>query len=156
MNDVTDPVSGEEKVRFSSGGSECAAWHWPGSDGSCVITASGFAVTKEPGTDPFARRFHDAGFGVLAFDCRGFGESGGRPRQVASVVVVCEQDQSASPTAAVRATRRAPRAELVWLPGGHCAPFLDAHERAVDAELSFLRRHVLDSPVASVASVERG
>lgn len=85
MNDVTDPVSGErEKVRFSSGGSECAAWHYPGSDGSCVIMAGGFAVTKEPGTDLFARRFHDAGFGVLAFDYRGFGESGGRPRQVAS------------------------------------------------------------------------
>lgn len=79
MNDVTDPVSGErEKVRFSSGGSECAAWHYPGSDGACVIMAGGFAVTKEPGTDLFARRFHDAGFGVLAFDYRGFGESGGR------------------------------------------------------------------------------
>ncbi|XDO64370.1 alpha/beta hydrolase [Streptomyces sp. RLB1-33] len=316
MKDVTDPVSGErEKVRFSSGGSECAAWHYPGTGGSCVIMAGGFAVTKEPGTDLFARRFHDAGFGVLAFDYRGFGESGGLPRQVASVsgqvtdwraaiafaatlpgvdrsrlalwgfsasaghllrvaartphlaaviaqtpnvggpaaarlaarhqkplallrlfgrgvldaaggllgrppllvplggepgtvavlttpdtadvpralnpgnrypdwrqevaarsalglgfyrpgrdaprvrcpllVVVCEQDQSASPTAAVHATRRAPRAELVRLPGGHYAPFLDAHERAVDVELSFLRRHVLDSPVASVASAER-
>ena len=45
--------------------------------------AGGFAVTKEPGTDPFASRFNQAGFGVLAFDYRCFGESGGRPRQVA-------------------------------------------------------------------------
>ena len=35
------------------------------------------------------------------------------------------------------------RAELVRLPGGHYAPFLDAHEQAVAAELSFLNRHVL-------------
>ena len=44
--------------------------------------AAGFAVTKEPATDLFARRFHDAGFSVLAFDYRGIGESGGQPRQV--------------------------------------------------------------------------
>lgn len=316
MNDVTDPVSGErEKVRFGSGGSECAAWHYPGSNGSCVIMAGGFAVPKEPGTDLFARRFHDAGFGVLAFDYRGFGESGGRPRQVVRIggqladwraaiafaatlpgvdrrrlalwgfsasaghllrvaagtphiaaviaqtpnvggpaaashavrhqkplallrllgrgvldavggllgrppllvplggepgtvavlttpdtadapralnpgnrypdwrqevaarsalgigfyrpgrdaprvrcpllVLVCDQDQSASPAAAVHAARRAPLAELVRLPGGHYAPFLDAHERAVEAELSFLRRRVLDSSVASAAAAER-
>src|SRR5690349_23795511 len=42
----------------------------------------GLAVTKEPGTDRFARRFHQAGFSVLAFDYRHLGESGGQPRQV--------------------------------------------------------------------------
>jgi len=30
------------------------------------------------------------------------------------------------------------------MPGGHYAPFLDGHEPAVDAELSFLHRHLLD------------
>jgi uncharacterized protein len=39
----------------------------------------GFAVTKEPGTDLFARRFHQAGFAVLAFDYRHLDESGGQP-----------------------------------------------------------------------------
>jgi len=34
--------------------------------------------------------------------------------------------------------------ELVRMPGGHYAPFLDGHEPAVDAELSFLHRHLLD------------
>ena len=58
-------------------------------------------------------------------------------------VVVCDQDQSALAGPAVRAARRAARAELVRLPGGHYAPFLDAHEQAVEAELSFLRRHLL-------------
>jgi fermentation-respiration switch protein FrsA (DUF1100 family) len=299
-----------EKVRFNSGGTECVAWHYPGSNGACVIMAGGFAVTKEPGTDLFAARFWDCGFSVLAFDYRHLGESGGQPRQVARVreqledwsaaiefaaglpgvdparlaiwafsasgghvfslaardrrlaaaiaqtpnadnlaaarnaaryqkpgamlrftgrglldaagslagrpprlvplggppgtvavlttpdvadsaaalnpggrypdwqqavaarsalrlalwrpgrsasrvrcpllVLVCDQDRSALAEPAVRAARRAPGAELVRLPGGHYAPFLDAHEQAVAAQLSFLRRHVLAAdPVRS-------
>jgi fermentation-respiration switch protein FrsA (DUF1100 family) len=70
------------RVDFPSGGSVCAAWHYPGSNHGCVIMAGGFAITKEPGTDRFARRFNDAGFAVLAFDYRRTGESGGQPRQV--------------------------------------------------------------------------
>ena len=292
-----------EKVRFAVGGTECAAWHYPGTNGACIIMAGGFAVTKEPGTDQFAARFHEAGYSVLAFDYRHLGESGGQPRQVVRVreqtedwsaaigfaaglpgvdparlaiwafsasggcvfglaardprlaaaiaqtpnadnlaasrnaaryqkplamlrftgrgvldaagglagrpprmvplggapgtvallttpdsrdsgaalnpggrypdwqqavaarsalrlafwrpgrlaarvrcpllVVVCDQDRSALAEPAVRAARRAPGAELVRLPGGHYAPFLDAHKQAVAAELSFLRRHLL-------------
>jgi hypothetical protein len=44
----------------------------------------------------------------------------------------------------VRAASRAPRGELVRLPGGHYEPFLGGHEQAAEAELSFLRRHLLD------------
>ena len=79
-------MSGDrEKVRFGSGDAECAAWHYPGTNGACVVMAGGFAVTKEPGTDLFARRFCDAGFAVLAFDYRRLGESGGsRARSCAS------------------------------------------------------------------------
>jgi len=33
-----------EKVRFASGGTECAAWHYPGTSGACVIMAGGGAV----------------------------------------------------------------------------------------------------------------
>jgi uncharacterized protein len=299
-----------EKVRFVSGGTggadrdECAAWHYPGSNGACVVMAGGFAVTKEPGTDRFARRFNDAGFSVLAFDYRRLGESGGQPRLVLPVrdqiadwnaavayaaslpgvdparlaiwgfslsgghvfrvaadnpklvaaiaqtpnadgpaaarnavryqkplallrftgrgildalgglagrpprlvplmgepgevvlvttpdgreggrvlspdnkypewqqavaarstlaagfyspgryaskvrcpllVLVCDEDRTALAEPAVRAARQAPRAEVVRLPGGHYEPFLDGHEQAVEAELSFLRRHLLD------------
>jgi uncharacterized protein len=61
------------------------------------------------------------------------------------LVVVCDDDQSALARPAVRAANRAPLGELVELPGGHYAPFLDAHEAAVEAELSFLRRHLLGS-----------
>ncbi|MEU5056066.1 alpha/beta hydrolase [Streptomyces sp. NPDC001939] len=304
-----------EKVRFPSGGTECAAWHYPGTNGACVIMAPGGGVTKEPGTDPFAARFHGAGFSVLAFDYRRFGESGGAPRQILDVkeqladwraaiacaaalpevdparvaawgfsasgghifqiaarapqlaaaiaqtpladgpvasrramayqtpwgmlrltvrglldaagglvgreprlmplagppgtvamlttpdgnegdralnpgnrypdwqqevaarsalgisfyrpgrrasqarcpllVVVCDQDRSALPGPAVDAARRAPQAEVVHLPGGHYAPFMEAHEPAVEAELAFLQRHLLGEtpPVGHGAAV---
>lgn len=290
-------------VRFVSGSDECAAWHYPGTNGACVIMAGGFAVTKEPATDKFARRFSDAGYTVLAFDYRRLGESGGLPRLVQPVgdmladwdaaisfartlpgvrpdriaiwgfsatgghifriaarhpelaaaiaqtpnadglaasrnaaryqkplamlrftgigildavgvlvrrparlvplsgepgslallttpdaldsdlafprdrypdwqrevaarsalrlgfyqpgrsaarvrcplqVVVCDADQCALAAPAERAARRAEGAELVRLPGNHYAPFLGQHEQAVEAELSFLSRHLLE------------
>jgi pimeloyl-ACP methyl ester carboxylesterase len=293
-----------EKVSFTSAGIECAAWHYPGSNGGCVIMAGGFGVTKEPGTDRFAERFAAAGFDVLAFDYRNLGESGGEPRQVARIpdqlddwraaiafaatlpgvervaiwsfslsggyilqlaaehpgvtaaiaqsanvdgpaatrnasryqtplaavrligrsildtlgglvgrppklvalagppgtvallntpdaqftnealdpdnrysdwlqaiaarsvipatlyrpakyaaqvrcpllFVVCDDDQSALAAPTLAAAAKAPTAEVVRLPGGHYAPFLDAHETAVEAELTFLNHHVRTHP----------
>jgi len=61
------------------------------------------------------------------------------------LVVVCDQDRSALAEPAAHAARRAPRGELARLPGGHYAPFLGAHERAVQAELSFLRQNLLEA-----------
>src|SRR3954454_10073841 len=78
----TAPVMAREKVQFPSGDTTCAAWHYPGTTGACVVMAGGGAVTKEPGTDRFAKVFHEAGFTVLAFDYRRLGESGGHPRQI--------------------------------------------------------------------------
>jgi pimeloyl-ACP methyl ester carboxylesterase len=78
-----------------------------------------------------------------------------RPGRVASqiqcplLVVVADQDQTALAEPAVRAARRAPRSELVRLPGGHYAPFLDEYERAVEAEVAFLRAHLLDHAEAT-------
>ena len=76
---------GREKVHFVSGDTECAGWHYPGTNGACVIMAGGFAVTMEPGTDLFAKRFNAAGFTVLAFDYRHLGDSGGQPRQIVGI-----------------------------------------------------------------------
>lgn len=67
------------------------------------------------------------------------------------LVLVCDDDLSALAAPAVAAAERAPRAELVQLPGGHYAPFLDAHEPAVEAELDFLRRHLLPAGRTSTA-----
>jgi uncharacterized protein len=301
----TSPMSGErEKVHFESGDTVCAAWHYRGTNGGCVVMAGGFGVTMGPGTDRFAHRFNAAGFAVLAFDYRHLGDSGGLPRQIAPVreqvadwqaairfastlpgvdptrvaiwgfsvsgghvlqvaarsptvaaaiaqtpnadgpaavrnarrhqsplaslrftgravldvlgglagrlprlvplagepgtvallttpdavdggavldpdgtyadwqqeiaarsalrvcfyrpgryaarvhcpllVLVCDHDQSALAEPAVGAAERAPHGELVRMPGGHYEPFLGGHEQAVRAELSFLRRHLLE------------
>lgn len=75
-------VTQREGITFRSGTDDCAAWHYQGSNGACVVMAGGAGVTKEPATDRFAARFHAAGYSVLAFDYRHFGQSGGTPRQV--------------------------------------------------------------------------
>lgn len=300
---AADALAARREVRFRVAGTEIAAWHYPGADGSCVVMAGGFAVPKEPATDRFAARFYAAGHGVLAFDYRRLGASGGAPRQVVRVseqladwqgaieyaarlpgvdaarigvwgfsatgghilrvaarnprlaaaiaqtpnagglaanrtvmryqkpavalrviargvsdaagglffarrpllvplggrpgepavlttpdvadaeaalgtegrdddwprqvaarsvlrlaayrpgrvarrircpllVLVCEDDESAYPPAAIAAARRAQKGELVRLPGGHYAPFLAAHEEAVAVQLAFLERHL--------------
>ena len=60
------------------------------------------------------------------------------------LVLACDDDGVAPPGPAVRAAQRAPRGELVRLPGGHYKPFMDGHDQAVEVQLSFLRRHLLD------------
>lgn len=110
-----------EKLWFDSHGVRCAAWHYTGTNGACVVMAGGGGVPKEPGTDRFAERFHAAGFSVLAFDYRRLGESEGEPRHVIRV-----PDQLADWEAAI-ATARAlndvdPDRVAVWgfsLSGGH-------------------------------------
>lgn len=60
------------------------------------------------------------------------------------LVLACDQDRSALAGPAVRAARRAPRGELVRLPGGHYERFMGGFERAVEAQLSFLHRRLVD------------
>lgn len=45
-----------------------------------IVMAHGFAALKEMGLVPYAERFVEAGFAVLAFDHRNFGASDGTPR----------------------------------------------------------------------------
>ncbi len=59
------------------------------------------------------------------------------------LVVVCDDDRSVLAAPALAAARRVPVAEVVQVPGGHYAPFLDQHERVVEAELDFLRRRLI-------------
>jgi alpha-beta hydrolase superfamily lysophospholipase len=110
-----------EKVHFASGDTTCAAWHYAGTNGGCVIMAAGLAVTKEPGTDRFARRFHEAGFSVLAFDYRHLGDSGGQPRQIVRI-----GEQQADLQAAIDFARTLPGVDAsklaIWgfsASGGH-------------------------------------
>jgi fermentation-respiration switch protein FrsA (DUF1100 family) len=113
-----------QKVHFVSDDANCAAWHYPGTNGACVIMAGGLAVTKEPGTDPFAKRFNGAGFTVLAFDYRRLGESGGWPRQIVRI-----GEQHADWQAAIAFARTLPEVDptrlAIWgfsSSGGHIFP----------------------------------
>lgn len=63
------------------------------------------------------------------------------------LVVVCDQDQSALPGPAIAAAVRAPRGELIRFPGGHYQPFLDGHDRAAEAQISFLQKHLVPEAV---------
>ena len=117
-------VVNRQEVRFPSGDTTCAAWHYVGTTGACVVMAGGGAVTKEPGTDRFAKRFHEAGFTVLAFDYRRLGESGGHPRQIVRM-----GEQHADWNAAIDLARTLPDVDptrvAIWgfsLSGGHIFP----------------------------------
>jgi alpha-beta hydrolase superfamily lysophospholipase len=46
--------------------------------------AHGFATERTFGLQPFVERFIGAGWAVLTFDYRGFGESEGEPRLLVS------------------------------------------------------------------------
>src|SRR6266702_8572593 len=74
-------------VMFKSGESFAAAWLFlpkaaaPGARVPAVAMAHGLGAVKEMYLEPFARRFAEAGVAALVFDYRGFGASGGEPRQ---------------------------------------------------------------------------
>jgi fermentation-respiration switch protein FrsA (DUF1100 family) len=77
-----------ERLSFHSGGERCAALLFrPPGGGSppCIVLGHGFGAVKEGRPDSYADRFAAAGYAALAFDYRGFGESGGEPRQLVSV-----------------------------------------------------------------------
>lgn len=97
-----------EDLTFDSAGVPLAAWLYrPAEAGDdavpCVVMAHGFSATRRDGLEPYAERFADAGLGVLLFDYRGFGDSGGEPRQVIEI-----RGQQDDYRAAVRAAARVP------------------------------------------------
>ncbi|GAB3925473.1 alpha/beta hydrolase [Microlunatus endophyticus] len=110
-----------QRVRFAGGSDTVVGWHYPGTNGACVVMAPGGGATKEPGTDRFAARFHAAGYSVLAFDFRHLGESGGTPRQVIRI-----REQVADLEAAIQHAASLPEVDSAriacWgfsLAGGH-------------------------------------
>ncbi len=97
-----------EDLTFESAGVTLAAWLYHPSEleaGSapCIVMAHGFSATRRDGLEPYAQRFAAAGFGVLLFDYRGFGDSGGEPRQVIDI-----RGQQDDYRAAIRAAARIP------------------------------------------------
>jgi len=75
-------------VTFYSQGTRCAAWlYQPEAEQPlpCVIMAHGFGGTRVMRLDAYAQRFAEAGFAVLVFDYRHFGDSEGEPRQLLDI-----------------------------------------------------------------------
>lgn len=118
-----------ETVTFASGGDPIDAWHFPGAGSALassvgrpvVVMAHGLGGTKDSGLAEFAVPLAEAGCDVLAFDYRGFGSSGGTPRQTVSM-----QRQLDDYRAAMTAARLLPGVDparlVLWgvsLAGGH-------------------------------------
>lgn len=75
---------------FDSGGTRCAARvHRPGTARRTpvVVMAHGFGSVRALRLYAYAERFAAAGYAVVVFDYRGFGESEGRPRQVLDIAM---------------------------------------------------------------------
>ncbi|WP_435747185.1 alpha/beta hydrolase [Nocardioides sp. SYSU DS0663] len=121
--------AGRDDVRMPSGDAELHAWHFPAATDALasaagrpvVVMAHGLAGTKDSGLEPFARGLAEAGLDVLAFDYRGFGTSGGSPRQTVSMAGQLE-DYRAAMAAAARLPGVDPDRLVLWgvsLAGGH-------------------------------------
>ena len=76
-------------ITFHSGDDWCAGWLYrpEGFEGArpLMVMAHGFSGTKELRLPAYAERFCAAGIGVLLFDYRHFGASGGKPRQLVDI-----------------------------------------------------------------------
>ena len=75
-----------QDVTFSSNGMSCAGWLYvpedlqEGEERPTIVMAHGFSAVKEMYLANFAEKFEEAGFVVLVFDYRYFGDSEGEPR----------------------------------------------------------------------------
>ena len=77
-----------EDVTFRSHGETCAGWFYTAEaarSAATVVMAHGLAGVKEMRLDAYAERFAAAGYHVLVFDYRHFGQSTGTPRQLLDI-----------------------------------------------------------------------
>jgi uncharacterized protein len=115
---------GREDITFTSRGQLCAGWFYRADvEGRApvVVMGHGLAAVKEMRLAAYAERFVAAGFHVLVFDYRHFGDSEGSPRQLLDI-----KKQHQDWTAAVTYARTRPDVDgtrvALWgssLSGGH-------------------------------------
>lgn len=77
-----------ENVQFVSQGLKCAGWFYSAASKKrlpCIIMAPGFGGVKEKGLNAYATGFAEAGYHVLVFDYRHYGESEGEPRYILDI-----------------------------------------------------------------------
>ncbi|MBI1296848.1 alpha/beta fold hydrolase [bacterium] len=131
-------------------GTRVRAWLYPLANGAapapCVVMAHGLGGVKAMGLDRYARRFHSAGFAVLVFDYRFWGESEGNPRHLAWI-----PHQLTDWADAVKYARSRPEVDsqriILWgtsLSGGHviATAAADPAIAAVIAQCPALDGHV--------------
>ncbi|MCT7352810.1 alpha/beta hydrolase [Streptomyces sp. 15-116A] len=132
-------------LTFVSHGVRCAAWHLPAGNDAlagplgrpCVVMAHGFGGTRDSGLLNYAEGFAEAGIDAFVFDYRGFGDSGGTPRQDVSVRRQ-RQDYHAALAAARRLPGVDPHRIVLWgvsYAGGH-ALVVAAQDARVTAVVS--------------------
>lgn len=75
-------------MEFPSRGDLCRAWLFVAdpreASAPCIVMGHGFVLNRRCGLRHLALSFAAVGYTVLLFDYRGFGDSGGEPRQVVS------------------------------------------------------------------------
>jgi len=80
------PSGSKKDVSFKIKGTSLSAWLYLPENLStpvpCIVMGHGFGGTKDMIMESYALRYQEAGFAVLAFDYRHFGESEGEPRQL--------------------------------------------------------------------------
>jgi len=88
MSTTSSHTYTREDTTFDSDGTSCAAWLYR-PDGvetpPIIVMGHGFGAIRVMRLDAYAERFARAGFAVLVFDYRSFGDSDGQPRQVLSI-----------------------------------------------------------------------
>jgi len=149
-------------VVFKSGETFAAAWFFlPEQARSrqrvpAVAMAHGIGYVKEMYLEPFARRFAAAGIAALAFDFRGFGGSGGEPRQRVSPHDQMEDYRNALTWLSLQSEIDADRLG-VWgtsFSGGHVIQ-VAAHDPRVRAVVSQTGAMDLDQIMHAVAGPEQ-
>ncbi len=122
--DMKPPVRRRD-VSFEVNGTSLSAWLYLPVNLSvpipCIVMGHGFGGTKEMLLESYAVRYQEAGFAVLVFDYRHFGESGGEPRQLLWVPYQLE-DWSASIAYARGLAETDPERIALWgtsAGGGH-------------------------------------
>ncbi len=85
----SDVPACRQDISFKVDGSTLSGWFYlPDSVAQpvpCVVLNQGFCGTKDMLLEKYALRFVEAGFAVLSYDYRHFGDSQGKPRQVYSI-----------------------------------------------------------------------
>lgn len=129
-----------QDVSFDSRGTSCAAWLYR-PDGVAsppiIVMAHGFAAIRVLRLDAYAERFADAGYAVLVFDYRGWGDSAGEPRRVLNIAA--QQDDWRAGVAYARSLDNVDTERVVlWgssFGGGHVM-YLAAEDRGVAAVIA--------------------